>query len=177
MREAVMAALATAILVGSGVAQGPTRRPGAEQTRMGYFAGRWIVDGEYKPSPFGSGGKYKGRETCGWFSGGFHLVCRSEGSGPMGLGTGLSIMSFDPAERTYTYHAINSFGDGFFVRGTVNGPVWTFNSEHQVEGKAVKSRVTLTEESPTSYAFRMESSVDGGPWMVIDEAKGTKVGN
>jgi Protein of unknown function (DUF1579) len=177
MREAMIAALATAVLAGSVVAQSPSRRPGPEQARIGYFAGRWIIEGQYKPSSSGRGGKYKGSETCGWFSGGFHLVCRSEGNGPMGFGTGHAIMSYDPAARTYTYHAINSFGDGFFVRGTVNGRVWTFNSEQTVEDKPIKTRVTLTEKSRTLYAFRMETSVDGGPWMVIDEAKGTKIGN
>jgi Protein of unknown function (DUF1579) len=177
MRETMLVALATAVLAGSVVAQAPSRRPGPEQTRIGYFAGRWIVAGEYKASALGPGGKYQGSETCEWFSGGFHLVCRSEGNGPMGLGTGLSIMSYDPAERTYTYHAINSFGDGFFVSGTVNGRVWTFNSEQKVDDKPIKTRVTLTEQSRTSYTFRMETSGDGGPWMVIDEAKGTKIGD
>jgi hypothetical protein len=177
IRAAMMAAVASAVLAASVLAQAPARRAGPEQTRVGYFAGRWIVEGEYKASPNGPGGNYKGSETCEWFSGGFHLVCRSEGNGPMGFGTGLSIMSYDPAERAYTYHAINSFGDGFFVRGTVNGPVWTFNSEYKVDDKHRRTRVTLTEKSRTSYEFRMETSIDGSPWMVIDEAKGTKVGN
>jgi hypothetical protein len=177
MREAILAILAVAVFADDAIAQAPSRRRGPEHTRIGYFAGGWIVEGEYKDSASGTGGKYQGSETCGWFSGGFHLVCRSKGSGPVGSGTGLSIMSYDPAERTYSYHAINSFGDEFFVRGTVDRQRWTFTSEQMVEDKPTRIRITLTEKSPTSYTFRMETSTNRDRWTIIDEARATKVGN
>jgi hypothetical protein len=177
MREVMLVALTAAVVADSVMAQAPSLRPGPEHTRMGYFAGRWIVDGEYKSSASGTRGKYQGSETCDWFSGGFHLVCRSKGSGPVGSGTGLSIMSYNPAERTYSYHAINSFGDEFFVRGTVDSQGWTFTSEQMVEDEPTRTRITITEKSPTSYTFRMETSTNGGRWTIIDEARATKVGN
>jgi hypothetical protein len=176
MREILIAALATGVLASGVVAQASPRKPGAEQKRIGFFAGRWTYEGEIKPSPMGPGGKVKSSEACEWFAGGFHLVCRSEGTGPMGSGQGQSAMGYDPMEKTYTYHAINSLGEGFFVRGTVSGPVWSWSNQNKVEGKLMKSRVTVTEESPTAFRFKMEFSHDGGPWAVVEEGKGTKVG-
>jgi hypothetical protein len=176
MREILIAALATGVLASGAAAQASPRKPGPEHARIGHFAGQWTYEGEVKPSPMGKGGKIKVRETCEWFAGGFHLVCRSEGDGPMGPGKGQSTMGYDPGEKTYTYHAVNSFGDGFFVRGNVSGPVWTWNNESKVEGKLMKFRATITEHSPTSHTFKLESSSDGGPWEIVEEGRSTKVG-
>ncbi len=176
MKPILIAALATGALTGSVAAQAPIRKPGPEQTRIGYYAGKWTYQGEVKPSPMGPAGKIKSSETCEWFAGGFHLVCQSEGTGPMGTGKGQSAMGYDPMEKTYTYHAINSLGDGFFVRGNVSGPVWNWANENTVDGKVLKSRVTVTEQSPTEFIFKMEISADGSPWQVMEEGKGTKVG-
>lgn len=149
-------------------------KPGPEQARIGYFAGQWTMEGEAKPGPMGPGGKFTDNSTCDWFAGGFHLVCRSEGVSPMGAATGQAIMGYDPMEKTYTYYYISSVGEGFFVRGSVSGKVWTWNMETKFEEKVAKMKVTITEESPTSYGFVMEASFDGGPWAVISEAKATK---
>jgi hypothetical protein len=83
-------------------------------------------------------------------------------------------MGYDPNEKTYTYYANSSQGEGFFVRGNVSGMVWTWNSESKMDGKLVKIRVTVTEQSPTSYAFKLEGSFDGSPWAVLEEGKATK---
>src|SRR5262245_33294027 len=68
----------------------PAPKPGTEQKRIGYFAGHWNFQGEAKPSPMGPGGKISATETCDWFAGGFQLVCRSKGTGPMGAVTSQS---------------------------------------------------------------------------------------
>jgi Protein of unknown function (DUF1579) len=175
MRMIALAALAVGIFVSGVSAQPAPRKPGEEEKRIGYFAGQWVFEGEAKATPMGPGGKISARETCEWFTGGFHVVCRSDGTSPRGSGKGQSTMGYDPIEKTYTFYAISSLGEGFFVRGTVNGPVWTWNSESTVEGKLIKIRVTITEESPMAYAFKMEGSFDNGPWTVMEEGRAKKV--
>jgi len=175
MRTLVTVAAFLGVLAIPLSAQMPMPKPGPEQNRIGYFAGRWKMEGEAKPGPMGPGGKFTDTSTCDWFAGGFHLVCRSEGASPMGASTGQAIMGYDPMERTYTYYFISSLGEGFFVRGSVSGKVWTWNMETKAEGKVMKLRVTITEESPTSYGFQMEASFDGSPWAVVSEAKATKL--
>lgn len=150
--------------------------PGPEHKRIAYFAGQWNYEGEAKDSPLGPGGKFSGTETCEWFAGGFQLVCRSKGTGPKGAGTGMSVMSYDPARKAYSYYAISSFGDNIFVRGQVQEKIWTWADEVTVDGKKVKIVATVTEESPTSSSFKLEAGVDGGPMTVVEQGKSTRVG-
>lgn len=174
MKSMIGLSIAVGMLAAPLVAQTP--KPGPEQTRIGYFSGRWTTEGEAQPTPMGPGGKFTETSTCEWFEGGFHLVCRSEGTGPTGAMKSQSIMGYDPNQKTYTYYSISSMGEGELVRGTVSGKVWTWNLENMVEGKSMKIRFTITEESPTSYTFRGEASFDGAPWAVVTEGKATKAG-
>ena len=175
MSRILLAALGVGLFVSGVFAQTSPRKPGDEEKRIGYYAGKWKFEGEAKPSPMGPGGKFTGSDNCDWFAGGFHVVCHSEGTGPMGAVKGESVMGYDPTEKTYTFYAHNNLGEGFFVRGTVEGKVWTWNSESKVEGKPLKVRVTITEDSPTAYSFKVEGSLDGAPWAVLEEAKATRV--
>jgi hypothetical protein len=157
------------------IAQAPQpRKPGAEEKRIEFFAGKWSFTGEAKASPMGPAGKLIGTETCAWATGGFFMVCHSDGTTPMGPTKGQTIMGYDPVEKTYTYYAVNNHGMQFFVRGQVAGKMWTWNFENKMEGKVMKGRATITEESPTAYLFKLEMSVDGGPMAVVEEGKTTK---
>ena len=156
------------------VAQAPAMKPGVEHKRLAYFAGQWNYVGEAKASPLGPAGKMNMAETCDWFAGGFHLVCRSKGTGPKGPVTTQGTMSYDPARKAYTYYALSSQGDNIFVRGSVDGKVWTWLDETTIEGKPVKIRATVTEETPTSYSFKLEVGMGSAPMMVIEEGKSTK---
>src|SRR5713101_549158 len=88
--------------VGAVLGQAPSGppKPGPEHQKLAYFAGKWASEGETKPSPFGPGGKFTFTETCEWYAGGFAIVCHSEGKMPEGTMKGLSIMGYDPEEKT-----------------------------------------------------------------------------
>lgn len=174
MRTKLTAALGVMLFTGALGAQQPpaTAKPGPEQKRLGYFVGDWSFQGEAKESPMGPAGKFSATESCSSF-GGFHVVCRSKGTGPRGASTGQATMSYDAARKTYTYHAISSLGDVFFVRGQVDGKVWTWTDDITVEGKPLKIRATVTEESPTAYSFKLEAG-DGASMAVIEEGRATK---
>lgn len=152
-----------------------TPHAGAEEARLGYFAGQWKIEGEVKPFPGWPHGQFESNETCDWFTGGFQLVCRSEGTSPMGAVKALSILAYVPSTKTYTHYRISSLGNARFAEGTVSGNEWTWTSESEVDGKLMRGRVTTTEQSPTSYASRIEFSFAGGPWMVLEEMTATKV--
>jgi hypothetical protein len=174
MKRFLSIGVAIAIGTSAIVAQAPDAKPGAEHKRMGYFAGQWTYEGEAKPSPMGKGGKITGNESCEWFAGGFQLVCRTKGTNPKGAVTSQAVMAYDPARKGYTYYAISSQGDNIFIRGQVDGKVWTWTEETMVEGKPMKIQATVTEESPTSYSFKLEGSAGGGPMAVWEEGKATK---
>ena len=173
----MVASIAVALVLGSSAiaGQGTKPTPGPEHKRLAFFAGQWKFEGEVKESPLGPGGKWSGTETCEWFAGGFQLVCRTKGTGPKGPMTGMSVMSYDPGRKAYTYYALSSLGDNIFVRGQVQDKVWTWSDEAIVEGKKMKFMATVTEDTPTSSSFKLEVSVDGGPMTVIEQGKSTKV--
>ena len=64
--------------------QGPPK-PGPEVKDLDYNVGTWKVEGEAKPFGPMPGGKFTSTEKCEWYSGGFFVMCHSEGTGPMGL--------------------------------------------------------------------------------------------
>jgi len=167
-------AVALALVSAAVAAQSTKASPGPEHKRIGYFAGQWNYQGEAKDSPLGPGGKLTGTESCEWFAGGFQLVCRTKGTGPKGPSTGQSITSYDPARKAYTFYAISSHGDNIFVRGQVQGKVWTWTDDAVIDGKKMTVQATVTEETPTTYSFKLEASVDGGPMMLIEQGKSTK---
>ncbi len=174
--KVILATVVTLTLASSAVlTQTAAPTPGPEQKRMAYFAGQWNFQGETKASPLGPAGKTTSTETCEWFAGGFHLVCRTKGTGPKGPATGQSVTAYDQVRKTYTFHAISSLGDNIVARGQVAGKIWTWTDELTVDGKPTKIRATVTEDTPTSYSFKLEVSMDGGPMMVIEEGKSTKV--
>jgi len=59
-------------------------------------------------------------------------------------------------------------------RGTARGGTWVYNDEAKMSGKMVKSRYTIKEGSPTSYAFKRETLGEDGAWQTVMEGKPTK---
>jgi hypothetical protein len=157
-------------------AQTPPQTPkaGPEHQRLHYYVGDWETSVESKPSPFGPGGKTTAKDH-NEMLGDFFVVFHSDSTGPMGQQKNVAVMGYDAKEKVYTYDGFTTSGERNKATGTVSGNtwVWTFSGEEQ--GKSVKGRFTLTEDSPTSYAFSEEMSIDGGPWTKLEEGKATKV--
>ena len=170
----VAVALAFAVPCLAQTAQPP--KPGPEVQKLAYYLGTWKSEGEVKVgSPSHPAGKFAGTDTCEWFAGGFHLVCRGEGTGPRGKSTSMGILAYDTEAKVYTYYGISSLGETDSGKMTLTGNTWTSTFEGKMADKPAKFRFSEVQESPTSYTFKFESSVAGGPWTVIEEGKATKV--
>jgi hypothetical protein len=169
----VVVVLAFAVPCLAQTAQPP--KPGPEVQKFAYHVGTWKLEGEIKAGPFGPPGKFSETDTCQWFAGGFHIVCRGEGTGPAGKSTSLSILAYDAEAKVYTYYEISSLGYSVSDKGSLTGNTWTWLWDGKAAGKPAKFRYTEVQASPTSYTFKVENSVAGGPWTVIEEGKATKV--
>ena len=173
----VLAGVLTLIGTITVVAQQPAGppQPSPEHKKLGVFVGTWKDDAEMKPGPFGPGGKFSITQTCKWFAGGLSIVCHSETTGFMGDVKTLTVLSYDPEERVYTFYEFNSFGQNKSGKGTVEGDTWTFNADSKVGGKLIKTRFTEKIPSPDSATMKAEISADGSPWTLMMELKGTRV--
>jgi hypothetical protein len=169
--------VALAWISASLAAQAPQApKPGPEHEKLGYFVGKWTSEGEMKPSPFGPGGKMTMTETCNWFEGKFVVLCHSQGKGPMGAVKGVAIMSYSTEEKVYTYYGADSTGMTMasVPRGTVQGDTWTYTDESTMGGQKVKSRFTMTVQSPTAYTFKWEMQGADGKWTSLMEGRAAK---
>ncbi len=176
MKKLLAGLAATAVTVIGISAQAPPK-PGAEQKNLARFAGTWKLDGTMEKSPMGPGGKMTGTETCTMFEGGWHLVCDSKGTGPMGNIKGHAVMTYDRNTNQYRYFAINNMPDGETATGTLSGNTWTWNGVMEQGGQKIHSRFTLIEKSPTVHTMTWEMSMDGKTWMPVMSGTSTKVGS
>lgn len=177
MRKTMAAATFVALgALGVVLAQEGPPKAGPEHKRIANFAGVWTFSGEAKASPMGPAGPVTSKDTCELVEGGFALICRSEGKGPMGPTKSISIMSYDTEKKAYTYTAAESNMPVFTALGQVSGETWTWNTESSMAGKPMKTRVTIKELGPTSYTFLLEMSAGGSPFAPVVEGKSTRTG-
>jgi hypothetical protein len=179
MVTGVRGALSSAVFLlagGLAAAQAPEGRPkpGPEHKRLERFVGKWTGKGEMKPGPFGPGGAMTWTETCEWFHGGFHVVCHSEGTKPMGEIKGIGILGYDPEAKVYTFYGVDNGGWADFAKGTIQGSSWVYTSELKVAGRTYKSRFTIDPVSAVSQKFVWETSEDGTTWTPIMEGESSK---
>jgi hypothetical protein len=181
--QANLKAILALVLVSSAAAASaaaqtaPAQKPGPEHQRLGYFVGRWKAEGEIKPSPMGPGGKVTATDNCEWFEGRFTVICRSEGQGPSGPSKSIGILGYSVEDKAYTYYGVDnsSMIMSSVPMGTVSGKTWTYTDKTTMGGDTVKSRVTIEEESPTAYTFRMEIQAPDGKWIPMMQSRNTKV--
>lgn len=171
--------LATVMLALSSLvafAQSPAPpKPGAEQKNIDYFNGKWKLDGEFKPGPWGPGGKMTETENNVWMDGGFFLVSHVDFKSAMGDGTGLSVTGYDPRIKKYTYDEYNSVGEIEHATGIFDGTTWTWSSDEDFGGQKMKAHFIVKELSPTSYSFKFEMAPQNSEtFNTIMEGKATK---
>ena len=176
MKAAMLALiLAPTLLSAQEAAQGPPQ-PGPETKRLGFFIGRWTSAGDFKPGPMGRGGKMTSNTNCEWFDGGFHIVCRYEGSMAGAPMKGMGIMSYNPDTKKYTYYSIDNTGmppDPAY--GTVTGDTWTWEGEGMMGGQMVKGRYTVRIVSPDEHTWKWEMGAAGQPLALVAEGTARRV--
>jgi len=149
-------------------------KPGPEVKKLAYFAGDWTTEGEIKANPMMPGGKFTETSKCSWFSGGFHLVCHSKGTGPMGETHGIGILGYNAEDKAYTFSGIDNSGYAGHGNGSTDGKSWVYSSEDKMGGKTIYGRYTMTDLAPDSYTFKWEMSEDNKTWNAVMEGKATR---
>lgn len=140
--------------------------PGHET--LGMWVGQWKGKGILEESPMGPGGPMEWTEDCDWFGGAkYNVICKSEGTGPMGDTKGLGISGYNPATDEYTHFGIDTSGWTGHSTGTRDGNVFQFTSTETMEGETFYSRFTMDMENPNKMLFSWETSPDGENWTKL----------
>lgn len=148
--------------------------PGPEHKKLGVFVGTWTGEGKAETTPFGKGGAIKSTMTCGWFTGGYQLVCDSDDSGPMGKIKGHSLYGYNVDKKQYFGFGIDSSGFGGPATTKVDGSTWTFEGNDTMGGKTYWFRTVVRLTSPSEMTFKSDYSEDGKTWKPQAEGKMTK---
>src|SRR4051794_24443421 len=80
-------------------------KPGREVRELGYYVGSWEGHGETKGGSLGPAGKLSSKMTCGYFAGGYQVVCKGEETGPSGTRAFLNILAYDETAKAYTEYS------------------------------------------------------------------------
>lgn len=172
-----MLGFAVCLMVASAVVaeDPPAAQPTAEHEALGAWVGSWSGTGEMKAGAFGPGGPMTWTEECSWFEGGrFHVICTSEGTGPIGPMKGLGIVGYNAGKQVYTHYGVDNNGWSGYSEGARSGDSWTFQSKELMGGKTYYSRFQMTMTSPNEIAFSWEMSEDGKNWTVMMDGMSTK---
>jgi hypothetical protein len=121
------------------------------------------------------GGKFTSIEKREWYSGGFFVMCQSEGTGPIGPGTASPSHGTRSERKGYTYHEFTSTGEAIDSQGTVNGGTWKWTAESQMGDAKLSVRVTIKQVSKAEDTSKLEMSQNGGEFALVEETKGHKV--
>jgi hypothetical protein len=174
MRRVVGVLVVLVLMLGvSARAQAPTQGP--EVKRLGYFVGTWKEVGTaHLGSMQGPEGKVTSTTKYEWLPGEFFVVGHSDTMMSTGPNKEMSVMGWDDAKKTYTYHSFDSDGQADEATGTLNGDTWSWTTD-SMGGSPIKARLTIKEVSKTEYTFKMEISQDGSTWTMAMESTSTKV--
>jgi hypothetical protein len=174
--KSVALALALAVVCCSFTASAQSKppAPSPEQKRLDVFVGTWSGSGKMEKSPFGDEGATTSTMTCAWYTGGYHLVCDSEDSGPMGKLKGHSLYGYHPDKKQYITFGIDSTGFGGAGIAKVDGSNWTFEGNDTVGGKPIWFRTAVRLITPKELTWKSDYSEDGKTWKMMGEGKMTK---
>ncbi|MEQ1731029.1 MAG: DUF1579 family protein [Vicinamibacterales bacterium] len=140
----------------------------ADESQLGFFLGKWTVDGQSRSTPTGAYGRVTGNETCAWFSGGPSVVCRETTQDAGGEVDSIYILSYDPAKRQYGVHGTDNNGSITSGTGTVTAGVWKWAIESRAaDGSVTPMRFTFRPAAPGSRTMDVEMASGKGTWAKI----------
>ena len=142
-----------------------------EIKRLGDIVGTLRFDGTFKPGPKAPAGPLAMTTTCGWFTGGTHVICRFSGTMAGAAFDELFANVYDARTSSYAFYSRSSDRTNVVGRIAITPGTWAYSSEPMVDGRPAKSKWTMSDVSPAGGAWKYELSVAGGPWTVVGEGK------
>lgn len=143
----------------------------SESQKLDYFAGTWKLEIHLNAASL-SGKTFHETEHNEWMPGRALLLSRQDADD--GANAGVTVLAYDPQNKTFRYHQIKSNGDLQDLRGTFENGTWTWMSAG-VSNQTSKTRLIIQEVNDTSYTLKLESATEGRDWSTVMEGKASKV--
>jgi hypothetical protein len=146
--------------------------------KLAVMVGRFTIEDELKAGAMGPNSpamKYTGIDDCRWTAGGFGVICETALHRPGTKYSETSFVCYDPASKTYVYHAVDSSGGVEDKTGTMNGDVWTWLGESTFAGKQYHTRYTMKFDSADSFEYTDEWGESESSMKVFVSGKETRV--
>jgi len=152
----------------------PAPKPSPELKKLQVLIGRWTYDGEYKPGPFGPGGKIAGEYTAQWKLNGFVVEATAVEKGATQTTHFLEVDEYKDKAINWTMWAT----DGTRMAGTitVNANTVTWEGRFMFNGKEylMKEAFVLAADNMSGTATGDVSADGGKTWMPWYSGKYTK---
>jgi hypothetical protein len=168
----MVACFATALL-----AQAPSSapKPNPELNKLSVLLGHWTYVGEYKPGPFGPGGKITGVYEAQKILDGFFMQAHFTEKGAVGEFHGLEVDGYDPVNKNIASTVYQNDGSTFSGTVSVAGNTVTWAGKFVIEGKEYQFREPFVlAPDLMSATAKGDISVDGQTWTPFFEAQYTK---
>jgi hypothetical protein len=134
------------------------------------------LEGIEHDSPFGKAGRVTGMNSCEWFDGRFHLICRGEFGEPDGnKGTQIEIIGYSRSEGVYGRFHVDSAGGSSTATATLEGNTWLWHGSTTVDGKKTRFDVPVTQTSQDSFTVKVTVTAEGGTPTLIEESTATPI--
>lgn len=142
----------------------PARLPAYDH--LDHFVGSWTERGNEETF----------LEVCAWFDGNFHVVCNAERKrADASVGRSLSILSYVPNEG-YVHAGIGNKGSYETLQnGTFRGGLFEFLSATKEGDKSIVTRIRIGPFDENGFPFVVDTSTDGGPWVVAGTTEYVKL--
>ena len=136
-----------------------------ELQRLGFLAGAWSFEMDRGAA---------GTETCQWLGEQFVQCHDVFETSPEVTQEMLGVWGYDADRAVYVWDRYWSQGRVDHSVGWITGNTWTFLL--QIEGSPRRlARLTMTEDSPTTYSFKWESCIEGQDWVPSSAGTATRV--
>ncbi len=144
--------------------------------KLGVWAGRWHYAGQIYGTAYSRAHSDSGTADCKWAPNRGYMVCDYFSTDPPH--DTLSILSYDPAAKTYAHVSVDKDSQPSRETVTQSGDTWIASSEIHDAGKLLVQRTIFVFLSPEKQETTVEISADDGrAWTKMIQVTAVRVAN
>jgi hypothetical protein len=147
-----------------------------ELKKLDAWSGQWTTKGKRYETAYSHAGEITVTMNCGWSTYGGYMICDHLVIGLSGQRNELSIFTYNQADKSYKFCGLDQTGVPRTTLLTIEGNVWSFDSDDEENGKIVHTTTINDFSKPGVVMWNTKFSADGGAhWTLMNEGVDTKV--